>query len=71
MAKSAPSESWVVTSTTRCCAPGDSPEVTRGHLFHNRFGCLYLERDNESFTRNLVVASADSLDVNTDASDHP
>lgn len=47
------------------------PKLPAAIFFTTDLDALYLERDNESFTRNLVVASADSLDVNTDTSDHP
>ena len=47
------------------------PKLPAAIFFTTDLDALYLERDNESFTRNLMVASADSLDVNTDTSDHP
>jgi hypothetical protein len=47
------------------------PQLPASIFFTTDLDALYLERDNENFTRNLVVASADSLDVNTDANDHP
>jgi hypothetical protein len=47
------------------------PKLPAAIFFTTDLDALYLERDNESFTRNLVVASADSLDVNTDPGDHP
>jgi hypothetical protein len=47
------------------------PKLPAAIFFTTDLDALYLERDSESFTRNLVVASADNLDVNTDASDHP
>ena len=47
------------------------PKLPAAIFFTTDLDALYLERDNESFTRNLLVASADSLDVNTDTSDHP
>jgi len=47
------------------------PKLPAAIFFTTDLDALYLERGNESFTRNLVVASADSLDVNTDTRDHP
>ena len=47
------------------------PKLPAAIFFTTDLDALYLERNSESFTRNLVVASADSLDVNTDTSDHP
>jgi hypothetical protein len=47
------------------------PQLPASIFFTTDLDALYLERDNENFTRNLVVASADSLEVNTDANDHP
>jgi hypothetical protein len=47
------------------------PQLPASIFFTTDLDALYLERDNENFTRNLVVASADSLEVNKDANDHP
>jgi hypothetical protein len=47
------------------------PQLPAAIFFTTDLDSLYLEQDNENFTRNLVLASADSLDVNTNANDHP
>ena len=40
------------------------PQLPAAIFFTTDLDALYLEQDNENFTRNLVIASADSLDVN-------
>lgn len=40
------------------------PELPAAIFFTTDLDALYLERENQPFTRNLVVASADSLDAN-------
>ncbi|HEX8679326.1 MAG TPA: hypothetical protein VF683_05180, partial [Chthoniobacterales bacterium] len=42
------------------------PALPAAIIFTTDLDALYLERDSQPFTRNLVVASADSLDVNQD-----
>lgn len=40
------------------------PELPAAVYFTTDLDALYLERENQTFTRNLVVASADGLDTN-------
>ncbi len=47
------------------------PQLPAAIFFTTDLDALYLEQNNENFARNLVVASADGLEVNADANDHP
>ncbi|HEV2840469.1 MAG TPA: hypothetical protein VGW39_04010 [Chthoniobacterales bacterium] len=40
------------------------PELPAAVFFTTDLDALYLERENQTFTRNLVIASADGLDMN-------
>jgi hypothetical protein len=43
------------------------PELSSALVFTTDLDALYLERENQPFTRNLIVASADSLDANPES----